>query len=246
MTHLTKEFVRWNLSSVIIVIDNISAAFDFIEELFYSKSMDFLFYSYWMAHPRTLTGAQLLMVLAAHYDFEKRGLEYLLDAYDDAVRLTKQKYYKANVFNKKAKAYIVSEIHDELMGEFRNKGYKTAEEVLQHYIDEQIKIYNRVIDMGGEAGNKALYALGRLHWEEEDFERAIETWKRISGTFSSRTFSQISRVMRQRSEMDEKIAQIHSVFLWEADRNSRELLERLIKYHKWKIRDKRAIKRTLM
>jgi hypothetical protein len=50
LAELTHEFIYNNLCNVIIVIDSISSAFDFIEELYFSKPLDFLFLDHWRKH----------------------------------------------------------------------------------------------------------------------------------------------------------------------------------------------------
>lgn len=232
----TKEFIRKNLSNVIIVIDPISGAFDFMEELYYNKPTDYFFYESWLQNPQSKAATEYLLYFAAHYDFEKRGLIYLVKAYKEAKKILSQRYYKTNVFNKKLKAYIIKEIHDELMFELKMRGYESVDEVFDTYIFEQTRIYNLLIEKGGEAKNRGLYMLGCLYWDEGDYERALTTWKKIDRDYSTEILQEIRVIMTNFPEMLKAISLIDDIFEWQSTRNSKYLLERLLEYNRWKKR----------
>ena len=232
----TKEFIRKNLSNVIIVIDPISGAFDFMEELYYNKPTDYRFYESWLKNPQSKTATEYLLYLAAHYDFEKRGLIYLVKAYKAAKKILGQRYYKANVFNKKLKAYIIKEVHDELMFELKTRGYESMEEVFDKYIFEQKRIYNLLIESGGEAKNRGLYMLGCLYWDEADYDSALQAWKSIDRDYSTKILRELRVIMTNFPETDKTISLIDDIFDWQSSRSSKYLLERLLKYNRWQIR----------
>lgn len=232
----TKEFIRKNLSNVIIVIDPISVAFDFMEELYYNKPADYRFYDSWLKNPRSKTATEYLLYLAAHYDFEKRGLIYLVKAYKAAKKILGQRYYKTNVFNKKLKAYIIKEVYDELMFELKMRGYESMEEVFDKYIFEQKRIYDLLIESGGEAKNRGLYMLGCLYWDEADYDSALQVWKGIDRDYSTEILREIRVIMTNFPETDKTISLIEDIFDWQSSRSSKYLLERLLKYNRWQKR----------
>jgi hypothetical protein len=232
----TREFIRKNLSNVIIVIDPISGAFDFMEELYYNKPTDYRFYESWLRSPQSKTATEYLLYLAGHYDFEKRGLAYLVKAYKEAKKILSQRYYKTNVFNKKLKAYIIKEVHDELMFELKMRGYESVEEVFDKYIFEQKRIYNLLIEKGGETKNRGLYMLGCLYWDEADYNAALQTWKKIDRDYSTKILREIRVIMTNFPETDKAISLIDDIFDWQSSRSSKNLLERLLKYDRWQKR----------
>jgi hypothetical protein len=232
----TREFIRKNLSNVIIVIDPISGAFDFMEELYYNKPTDYRFYESWLRSPQSKTATEYLLYLAGHYDFEKRGLAYLVKAYKEAKKILSQRYYKTNVFNKKLKAYIIKEVHDELMFELKMRGYESVEEVFDKYIFEQKRIYNLLIEKGGETKNRGLYMLGCLYWDEADYNAALQTWKKIDRDYSTKILREIRVIMTNFPETDKAISLIDDIFDWQSSRSSKNLLERLLEYDRWQKR----------
>ena len=240
LNRLTKKFIRENISNVIIVIDEISGAFDFIEELYFNKLSDFFFYEEWRKNPGTATSVQFLLYLAGHYDFEKRALVYLMNAYKKAMAILSQKYYKTNVFNKKLKAYIIKEIHEELTYELKRRGYNSFEEVFDVYRDEQMGIYDLLIRSEGDAKNRGLYMKGCLYWDEGQHELALTVWNRISLTYRSKIIRDIRDILTKNPDLAKAIPLINDVFEWESSTNSKRLLDRLLKYHRWKIRSTKS------
>lgn len=236
LSGLTKRFIRENISNVIIVIDDISGAFDFIEELYFNKPSDFFFYEEWLKNPETATSEQFLLYLAGHYDFEKRALVYLMNAYEKAKKIINQKYFKINVFNKRLKSYIIKEFHEELAFELKRRGYDTFEEVFDLYRDEQMKIYDLLIQAGGDAKSRGLYMKGCLHWDEGQHELALATWDKISPMFKSKTVRDIRDIQVKYRDRSKIVPLINEVFEWESSTNSKKLLERLLKYNRWKLR----------
>jgi hypothetical protein len=232
----TKEFIRKNLSNVIIVIDPISGAFDFLEELYYNKPTDYRLYELWRNNPRSKTATEFLLYLAAHYDFERRGLAYLVKAYNAAKKILSQRFYKTNVFNKKLKAYIIKEVHDELLSELKMRGYESLDDVFDKYIFEQSRIYKLLIESGGEAKNRGLYMLGCLYWDEGDYENALKTWKSVDSDYSTEILRELRVIMTNFPETDKAISLIGDIFDWQSSQSSKNLLERLLKYNRWQKR----------
>lgn len=236
LARLTREFLHSNLSNVIIHNVPISVAFTFIEELFFNKPLDSYLPVFWRENPNTKTGAELLLCLAALYDFEKRGLDYLFSTYEEAKTLLSKKYYIPNVFYKKLKAFIIKEVYDELTVELGKRGYTSVDDVLNKYTEEQMKIYRMIIRMGGEERNKALFALGRLYWDEGNYELALEKWKEIDDSYYSKTFQDIKKALGIHDDLQRMITEINSIINFESRMNSSYQLKRLLKYHRWKKR----------
>jgi len=239
LAELTREFIQNNLSSVIIIYDPISTSFTFIEELFYNEPLNKNIPSFWKERRGTKTGLEFLFSLASLYDFEKRGFKHLLLSYKEAKQiLAADIHYKSNVYNKKLKAYIVMEIFEQLIQELKQKGYHSADKVIQKYLNEQIKIYNLIIQMGGEEKNRALYSLGCLYWDEGQYELALENWNKLSDYSFSKTFQKVKEVLNKTDYLPRLIPQINDVFEQEIQRVSSRQLDRLLQFHRWEKRKK--------
>jgi hypothetical protein len=241
---LTREFIYQNLSSVFVLDDPFSAAFDFIEELFYNKELQGYFISFWEENPRTKTGAEFLLILASLYDFERRAAAYLFDSYDIAKKILDGDSRFQRAFNQKAKALVIKEICQEFVREIRERGIASEQDVLQEYRNEQSKIYQLLIDMGGVPRDRALYAWGRLCWDEGMYGLALQKWGEISGTFAFKTYQEIKRLFTMYDKMSIPVSadyqaltpRINKIFERESTENNNFLLKRLMKYDKWKKR----------
>lgn len=242
LARLTRDFVHRNLCNVIIIYNSISSAFGFIEQLYYSKPLDKLYREYWWAHPGSRTGAEFLFCQAAHYDFEKRALAYLLAAYDDAERAVSGYYTEPDVFQKRAKAYVIVEIHDALMHALKINGYGSLEEAFDRYVEEQERIYRLIISFHGEETNSALFALGQLYWDEGKYRRAISTWGEIDNSYDYKTYKAIKKVHNENAAIESKIRRIEEILLQENEKNNHNLLDRLVRFHRWEKRENTEIR----
>jgi hypothetical protein len=239
LAHLTRDFIHQNLCNVIVIYNNISSAFGFIEQLYYSKPLDKLYREYWWANPGTRTGAEFLFCQAGHYDFEKRALDYLISAYNEAERVVAEYYTKPDVYQKRAKAYVIVEIHDALMRALKSNGYGSLEEAFDRYVTEQERIYRLIISFHGEEKNSALYALGHLYWDEGDYRHAIATWEEIDNSYAYKTYKAIKKVTDANESLENKIPRIKEILMRENDKSNLNLLDRLVKYHRWEKREKK-------
>jgi len=247
LAELSREFVYKNLSSVFVLDDSFSAAFDFLEELYYNKELQGYFISFWQENPRTKTGAELLLILASLYDFERRAVAYLFDSYEIAKKVLDGDSRLQRAFNQKAKALVIKETCQEFVRELRERGITSEEDVFDEYRNEQIKIYQILIEMGGEARDRALYAWGRLCWDEGMYGTAVQKWKEISDAFAFKTFLEIKPLIAVydsvpipiASDYQALVPKINKIFERESAENSNFLLKRLIKYDKWKKRTER-------
>ena len=235
---LTKEFFYENLSNVIIIIDDISASFTYIEEIFYNRPYDRYFQSYYKENQGTKTGLEFLFCLASLYDFERRGLAYLSDSYEEAKRLLKDPYSQSDAFNIRAKAFVIKEVFEEIILEIKNRGYNSLDEVLDRYREEQKEIYSIIIRKSREARNQGLFTLGCLYWDEGQYDLAFKEWRKIDDSYPSQAFQEIREFFSNNDYSQEMISQVDDIFDLESYKRSRDLLRRLLKYHRWEKRGK--------
>jgi tetratricopeptide (TPR) repeat protein len=239
-----REFVYQNLGSVFVVSDSFTSGFDFLEEIFYNKELQGYFVSYWNENPRTKTGAEFLLTLASLYDFERRAAAYLLDSYEIAKRILSGEEKLPRAFSQKAKAYVLKEVCEDLISRMVDRGIKSEDELLSLYRREQERIYQLVIDMGGEERDRALYVLGRLFWDEGKYEEAILRWSEISDFFAFKTYQDIKHALTIydsisipiSADLPDLVPRINAIFEWESSENDNLLLKRLMDFHKWKKR----------
>ena len=98
--------------------------------------------------------------------------------------------------------------------------------------------------MGGEERDRALYALGRLFWDEGKYEEAILRWTEISGSFAFKTYQEIKHALTIydsvsvpiSADLPDLVPRINAIFEWESSENDDLLLKRLMDFHKWKKR----------
>jgi hypothetical protein len=159
-----------------------------------------------------------------------------LNSYEKAKGVLNRKYHKTNVFNKKLKSFVIKEIHEELTYELKTRGYNTFEEVFDVYRDEQMRIYDLLIRSGGDAKNRGLYMKGCLHWDEGQHELALQAWNKISPTFRSKTVRDIRDILTKYRKLSRVVPLIDDIFEWESSTHSKRLLDRLLKYGRWRIR----------
>ena len=233
LVFLFREFLQKNLNNVIIYISDVSAAYDFIEELYFNKPMDFQIFSFLEETPNTEIGAEILLYFASQYDFERRALEYLFKSSEDAEKFLSQKYYRAEIYDKKTKCYILSEIHDELSKQFTRLGYASPFEAMNTYFLEQMKIYNFVIEMGGDTKDYALFTLGNLYWRIGDHKQAIATWNKVDDSYTSKALKEIKSVIAENHSIGQAIARIDAILEWYSYKDKPQLLKRLMKFERW-------------
>ncbi|MDH4272708.1 MAG: hypothetical protein OEW18_12120, partial [Candidatus Aminicenantes bacterium] len=244
LAKFVREFIYQNLGSVFVVSDSFTSGFDFLEEIFYNKELQGYFVSYWNKNPRTKTGAEFLLALAALYDFERRAAAYLLDSYEIAKRILSGEERFQRAFTQKAKAYVLKEVSEDIISRMVDRGIKSEDELLSLYRREQERIYQLVIDMGGKERDSALYALGRIRWDEGKYEEALLKWKEISSSFAFKVYQEIKHVLTiydsvsipVGSDFQNLVPRINAIFEWESEENNDLLLKRLMDFHKWKKR----------
>lgn len=247
LAELTRDFIYKNLNSVFVFADPFSSAFDFLEELFFNKELQGYFVSFWEENPRTKTGTEFLLVLASLYDFERRAVSYLFDSLEIAKKSLSGDDRFQRAFNQKAKALVIKEICQEFVREIKERGILSEEGVLKEYRNEQIRIYQMLMEMGGGARDRALYAWGRLCWDEGMYSAAMQKWSEISETFAFETYQEIKPLLPGKgsgsipvsSDDQVLVPKINKIFEWDSAENDSFLLKRLIRYNKWTKRNER-------
>jgi hypothetical protein len=236
LAYLTRRFIHRNLNNIIIPVSEISSAFDYLEELYFNKPLEDQFLKFWRDYPDSNVGAQVLLTLASHYDFEKRAIEYLYEAYSSAKKYLRQKYKVSEVFNKKTKCYVIQKMFEKLSREMRERGYTSVEEVAQKYIEEQIKIYDIVIAMGGEPRNHGLYDLACLYWNLSLHDLAIDTWVQIEDSFESSALDSIREALAWIDDTENAYTLIDNILDYYTTKGVGQRLKRLLDLGKWKAR----------
>jgi hypothetical protein len=235
LARLTGEFIYRNLGMVFVQTgDPLSRGFDLLEEVFYDNlSLDALV-PYALKYPGSRTGAEILLALAASFEFERRAIIALDGSLDAAKKVladpAESLFY---VHNKDVKAYVLREIYRDLAAELLGRDYPALEPVLQRYRDEQLRIYDLLTGLGGEIKCRALYALGRYHWDEGRTELAMETWKGTDPAFADETLTRIRGAIIERRRPLDAVPRIDEILGRETDGAKSLLLERIAKFHKW-------------
>jgi hypothetical protein len=241
LASLTKDFIYRNLSMVFILPDPISKAFDFLEEVYYDAISQDDLAEYWPKNPRSLTGAEILFGLAASYEFERRAL-ISLDESLHAVKsvLADPLDERFCVYNRSAKAYVLREVYRDLAAGLRRCGFASMGAVLQKYKDEQLRIYDLLMGMGGEIKSRALYALGGFYWDEGQPELALESWKSIDPSFANWCLDGIRGAMTIPTGSMFVYAHINDTLDADAAAHKSGLLDRIELFHKWEKRSANA------
>jgi hypothetical protein len=235
LARLTGGFLYRNLGMIFIRTgDPLSRGFDLLEELYYDNlSLDALV-PYAMEHPRSRTGAEILLCLAASYEFERRTI-VALDGSLDAVKrvLADPTGARLYVHNKDVKAYVLREVYRDLAAGLRERGYPALDAVLQKYRDEQLRIYDLLTAMGGEIRCRAQYALGRLYWDEGRAESALLVWRDTDPAFADVVLTGIRGAIIERRRPLDAVPAIDVLLGRQTVSEKTNQLARIMKFHKW-------------
>ena len=241
LAHLAREFMTWNQSAVFIVTSRFSAAFDFVEKLYFNKRVQGYLEAYARKNRTTRTGREILSVLAGLLDFEKRTLGYLFDAYETAVAVLDGKDQRKEVLNPRAKALVIVKTLDAVMEAMVRSGIRSQDELLDLYLSWEIELLRSLADSGGETRDDALFSLGCLHWSNRRFESAVEAWNAVPDSYGRGSFGDMRELIRDFESrthpekrdyarigpgIDEMIARSFGS-------SSRKHLERMVRFKKW-------------
>jgi hypothetical protein len=231
LAELTSAFIYGNLGMMFVGMDNpLSRGFDLLEETYYDDLSQDKLVPFALANARTRTGTAILLGLAASYEFERRALAALDRSVDAAKRvLADPAADNYPVHDKAAKAYVLREVYRDLAAELRRRHYGSMASVLERYRDKQLEIYDYLIRMGGEARSQALYALGRLYWDEGDADLAMTMWRSVDPAVAKGTASDVRQALTGRYPVQE----IDYILGREGASDKARLFDRLQRFHKW-------------
>lgn len=238
LAELTREFFYRNLGSVFFPISDKAEAFDQIEELYFNKALNQRIYDFWKSDPDGRVGDEMMFYMATQIAFEKRVLRSLIRAYPSAKKFVHARYFKLEIYEEKAKCFVIKEIYKALMDAMAERKVESTEDLLRMYSQEQHKIYAELIAKGGEIMNRGLYAQGCLYWEDGRYDEAVQHWCKIDENFSSRAFQEIKKNITGENNPNKIRIMINDILDYYAHIGEAEYLARLEKYKKWSLREK--------
>jgi hypothetical protein len=233
---LTEAFFQNNLNMVVFPLGPVSEAYDTVEDVFFNKALEPSVADFLALNGRTRTGTEFLFYLASQYEFERRTLQALFKARGEAEAYLKKGYRTAEIFEKEQKAFVVKEICGRVDRAMTKRGYASLADVLSRYRLEQARIYQDLIARGGESRNRGLWELGCLYWDNDAFDRAIQTWAGIDVTYSIEPLRAVRDVLSRTSELRLIVARVGTVLDEWACSGTDELLLRLVRFGTWKTR----------
>jgi hypothetical protein len=231
LAELTSAFIYGNLGMMFVGMDNpLSRGFDLLEEVYYDNLSQDELVLFALANPRSRTGTAILLGLAASYEFERRALAALDGSLAAAKRVLADPAADTYpVHNKDVKAYVLREVYRDLAAELRRRHYGSMASVLEKYRDKQLEIYDYLVRMGGAARSQALYALGRLYWDEGDPDLAMTMWRSVDPVIAKGTASDV----RQALTGMYPVRMIDYILEREGASDKARLFDRLQRFHKW-------------
>jgi protein-tyrosine-phosphatase len=118
----------------------------------------------------------------------------------------------------------------------RERGFSSVEEIARKYVEEQIKIYDIVIAMGGEPRNHGLYDLACLYWDLDFRDLAVETWAQIDDSYRSDALDSIKEAISWLDDPQKAYTLIDNILNYYATIGVGTRLKRLLDLGKWKAR----------
>lgn len=237
---LAREFFYSNLNGVFVVTDPVTSAFDAVEGIHLRRPVYEVYSTYGRRWLKNETGAALLFNLASSYDFERRTLEALFAAGDEARRILSGSDAVPGKHLPRLKAYVISGLSEEV-AELAGRMRLSLEALSALYLRRQEEIYRHLAGLGGEIMNRALYDWGRLDWERGRYEDAYGKWRRADRTcvVPSRTFRRILGLI-DRYDITKSATALGDVGTFlssEESLDKQALLARHQKFGTWKKRD---------
>jgi hypothetical protein len=237
LAELTESFFEKNINGLFFEVNSLSVAFDYLEELYYKREIYDYLPRYCRDNPATKTGALLLLYQAASYDFEKRTLLNLSYAYEGASDLCNKGYVLNNLFNSRTKAFVVKRTYEQIRDFMKERRIKSIKDLCDRYSEQQRRIFDVLVNAGGEYRDRGLFALGKLTWDEGNYQIAIETWKKIGRLASIEPFQRMKPYLGNDVDKKTQIEKIKNVFIsLEISGENKRHLARLVKFNKWKLR----------
>lgn len=198
-----------NLNRFIFALNDLSLPFDFIKKINLIKELENLQYN---------RDSDFLLSQAANNHFERKVLNYLFKTYERKINKNNAEYS------------AIKKISEKLIDEFKRRGYSSLEDVLNGYIREEIEIYNRIIARGGKERNVALFSLGYLFWEENQYEIALDTWQKTNKDYPvNKALQEIRKTLSSQKGkgMNKLILKINSILIDHSYQGNKALMLRL-------------------
>lgn len=231
------EFVYSNLNSVFVGINDVSLAFDYLEEIYYKRPIYDFYLSYWNQYPHTQTAREFLFSLAGAYEFEKRALTTVFAAYAKAKAvLNDGKSY--NLYQEKAKSFVIREIVDDLWAKNERHPNQSLEEAVRRYDKIILAMYDLLGRRKDELGCRALFMKGRFLWDHNDPKEAAAVWRAIPMDYDNTAFQSIRPYLGLETKDSRTFRRGVADSLNPRTADDAGLLSRLLKYHKWSMRAK--------
>lgn len=242
LARLTREFLFNNMNSVFFVLDDLSAAFDQLEELYYKRPVYDFFSGCASQLPGSRVNTEARFYLASTLNFEQRTLTKLLNCQADAGKVINGQKKPASIFQPQSKAMTIKQIYLDYL-RLSGKLKISVDRVENWYIRQQEKIYADLANCGGEIRNRTLYAWGKLLWQQGQVEQAVEKWKEVNlaEPISSREFWKIRGIIDSYRLSENVRKAIDEALIREAVLDRASLLDRHLKYNTWENRSQKEI-----
>ncbi len=236
LAKLTREFLFSNMNNVFFVADRFSCAFDFLEEIYYKRENCDLFASYARRFPKSRTGTEIMFYLASFYEFERRALDDLFRSQRDAKAIISGDAEGPVIYQPTMKAFVVRRVYQDIYRLARDLD-APLESLPDQYLRRQEEIYSTLIGFGGEVRNRALFAWGRLLWDEAKFEEAVKKWRQVDPIYplSSKAYwNSIGYI--DRYGLENSVRYVDEKLSAESLSDQLTVLEKHVKFHTWKKR----------
>lgn len=231
---LTGAFIHNNLTNIIFILTDTSTAFDYLEETYYSKFLDYQLYDSWYQNPESKVGAEIMLALACRYRFERRALRSLFKAYTAAREFLEKNQFKADIHNQKAKCLVIKDVYEDLNRRLPEHSRSNLEEILAVYVREEARIYHRLIQQGQSEHNCGLWARGILWWSIGLYDSALTDWNQIDRTLiKSPIWQGIDDIISAAKDRTEMISQITTALDSLEKKGNEALLLRLLQFGRW-------------
>lgn len=243
MAALTRDFFFSNLNGVFITTDRMTTTFDLVEGIFFKRGVYDFYAEYGRRLSGTRTGVELLLHLAATYDFERRALRALYESRGDvrqALAAGGTGPPAVAAYQIRPKAFVLDQLYRGV-ADMAGRAGLTLKDLEDLYIRHEEEVYRRLMDLGGEPRNRALYALGRMRWGLGDRRGAVENWKMVDVSYpmSSRALRSIRGIIDRYdiTRSPRALADVDRILAGEGAYDRNMLLERHLKFNTWSRRE---------
>lgn len=234
LAHLTREFIYGNLNGIFFVLDDLAAAYDMLEELFYKRPVIESFRRWAGRFPGTPTDSEIGFYFVAELDHELRAFRRLMAAGEAIEAVLGGRKQSPGTFQARAKAAVLDRIRNDI-GLRLKRLRMSPDDLVDRYLRREQALLSGLSEQGGEIRNRALVRWGELLWREGDHEAASAKWKMVELNVPgyTRSFGRILSIIlrfgtdgRARRDIEDLLAAEDAV-----GRAGR--LERQLRFHVW-------------